>query len=80
MSVEITLAQFNKIAIGDYNAGFVDFKTDDQGNDKAFLQAVEHQVRHQGRADSGVILNEEEPTNVNAPKAAGESPDLCSCM
>ena len=60
--------------------GFFDFKTDDQGNDKAFLQAVEHQVRRQGRADSGVILNEEEPTNVNAPKAAGESPDLCSCM
>ena len=27
MAVEITLAQFNKIAIGDYNAGFVDFKT-----------------------------------------------------
>lgn len=28
----ITLAQFNRIASGSYNAGFVDFKTDDHGN------------------------------------------------
>ena len=27
---EISLAQFNRIAIGDYNAGFVDFKMDRQ--------------------------------------------------
>lgn len=29
---EISLAQFNKIASGKYNAGFVDFATDAQGN------------------------------------------------
>ena len=28
---DISLAQFNRIASGEYNAGLVDLKTDDQG-------------------------------------------------
>ncbi|MBO7688575.1 MAG: hypothetical protein J6V72_19510 [Kiritimatiellae bacterium] len=32
MAVSISLAQFNRIATGKYNAGFVDFQTDDQGS------------------------------------------------
>ncbi len=29
---DISLAQFNRIASGEYNAGLVDLKTDNQGN------------------------------------------------
>ena len=29
---EISIVQFNKIASGKFNAGFVDFATDEQGN------------------------------------------------
>ena len=49
MAVEITLAQFNKIAIGDYNAGFVDFKTDDQGNVLNELRKVNNHVHMRGK-------------------------------
>ena len=40
----ISLAQFNKIATGDYNAGLVDFKTDDNGNVQNALKKVNHHV------------------------------------
>ena len=32
MATNITLAQFNKIATGDYNAGQIDFRTKDSGH------------------------------------------------
>ena len=32
MALEISLAQFNKIATGDYNAGQIDFKTNNDGS------------------------------------------------
>ncbi len=40
----ITLAQFNRIASGGYNAGLVDFKTDANGNIKNELKKVDHHV------------------------------------
>lgn len=46
---EISLAQFNRIAIGDYNAGFVDFKTDRQGNVLNELRKVNNHVHMQGK-------------------------------
>jgi len=49
MAVEITLAQFNKIAIGDYNAGFVDFKTDWHGNVLNELRKVNNHVHRTGK-------------------------------
>jgi len=33
MALEISLAQFNKIASGKYNAGIIDFKSDEGGGD-----------------------------------------------
>jgi hypothetical protein len=44
----ISLAQFNKIATGDYNAGLVDFKTDDNGNVQNALRKVNHHVHKTG--------------------------------
>ena len=41
---EITLAQFNRIASGSYNAGFVDFKTDANGNVQNELTKVNNHV------------------------------------
>ena len=43
----ISLAQFNKIATGDYNAGLVDFKTD--GNVQNELKKVNHHVHKTGK-------------------------------
>ncbi len=40
----ITLAQFNRIASGGYNAGLVDFKTDANGNVRNELKRVDHHV------------------------------------
>ena len=40
----ISLAQFNRIASGDYNAGLVDFKTDANGNVKNELTKVNNHV------------------------------------
>ena len=44
MALEISLAQFNKIASGKYNAGFVDFKSDDGGNVVGELRKVNNHV------------------------------------
>lgn len=40
----ITLAQFNRIASGTYNAGLVDFMTDEQGNLTGELTKVNNHV------------------------------------
>ena len=45
----ISLAQFNSIAIGKYNAGFVDFATDDQGNLTGELKKVNNHVHSTGK-------------------------------
>ena len=45
----ISLAQFNKIATGDYNAGLVDFKTDENGNVQNALRKVNHHVHKTGK-------------------------------
>ena len=53
----ISLAQFNKIATGDYNAGLVDFKTDDNGNVQNALRKVNHHVHKTG--ENNVVLSSE---------------------
>ena len=53
----ISLAQFNKIATGDYNAGLVDFKTDDNGNVQNALKKVNHHVHKTG--ENNVVLSPE---------------------
>ena len=53
----ISLAQFNKIATGDYNAGIVDFKTDDNGNVQNALRKVNHHVHKTG--ENNVVLSSE---------------------
>ena len=53
----ISLAQFNKIASGDYNAGLVDFKTDDNGNVQNALKKVNHHVHKTG--ENNVVLSPE---------------------
>ena len=54
---DISLAQFNKIAIGEYNAGFVDFKTDDNGNVQNELTKVNNFVHRTGK--NTVVLSPE---------------------
>ena len=49
MAVSISLAQFNRIATGKYNAGFVDFQTDDQGNVVNELRKVNNHVHSTGK-------------------------------
>ena len=53
----ISLAQFNKIASGDYNAGLVDFKTDDNGNVQNALKKVNNHVHKTG--ENNVVLSPE---------------------
>ena len=55
MAFDITLAQFNKIASGDYNAGQIDIKTNNQG--KAELVKVNNHVWKTG--DNKVVLSPE---------------------
>ena len=45
---EISIHQFNKIASGEYNAGFVDFATDADGNVLNDLKKVNHHVVRTG--------------------------------
>ena len=45
---EISIAQFNKIANGDYNAGFVDFAKDENGNVINELKKVNNHVVRKG--------------------------------
>lgn len=45
----ISLSQFNRIATGKYNAGFVDFQTDDQGNLTGELTKVNNHVHATGK-------------------------------
>ena len=45
----ISLSQFNRIASGKYNAGFVDFQTDDQGNLTGELTKVNNHVHATGK-------------------------------
>jgi len=45
---EISIAQFNEIASGKYNAGFVDFATDEQGNVVNGLTKVNNHVTKRG--------------------------------
>ena len=45
----ISLSQFNRIATGKYNAGFVDFQTDDQGNLTGELAKVNNHVHATGK-------------------------------
>ena len=44
MAVNISLAQFNRIASGEYNAGFIDFKTDADGKVLDELKKVNNHV------------------------------------
>ena len=44
MALEISLAQFNKIASGKYNAGIIDFKSDEGGNAIGELRKVNNHV------------------------------------
>ena len=44
MALEVSLAQFNKIASGKYNVGFVDFKSDEGGNAVGELRKVNNHV------------------------------------
>ena len=53
----ITLAQFNRIASGGYNAGLVDFKTDANGNIRNELKKVDHHVYRTGK--NNVVLSPE---------------------
>ena len=46
---DISLLQFNRIASGKYNAGFVDFQTDDQGNLTGELTKVNNHVHSTGK-------------------------------
>ena len=46
---DISLAQFNRIATGKYNAGFVDFQTDDAGNLTGELTKVNNHVHSTGK-------------------------------
>ena len=48
MAIEISLAQFSKIASGDYNAGQIDIKTNDDGS--AELVKINNRVWKIGRA------------------------------
>ncbi|MBQ7179273.1 MAG: hypothetical protein IJS08_17785 [Victivallales bacterium] len=54
---EISLAQFNKIATGSYNAGLVDFETDKQGNLTGELTKVNNHVHR--KALNKVVLSPE---------------------
>ena len=53
----ISLAQFNKIASGDYNAGLVDFMTDDNGNVQNALTKVNNHIHKTG--ENNVVLSPE---------------------
>ncbi len=53
----ITLAQFNRIASGGYNAGLVDFKTDANGNIRNELKKVDHHVYRTDK--NNVVLSPE---------------------
>ena len=44
MAIEVTLAQFNKIASGKYNAGFIDFKSNAAGKAISELRKVNNHV------------------------------------
>ena len=74
---EISLAQFNRIATGDYNAGLVDFKTDDHGNVMNELTKVNNRIHK--KAENMVVLSferilEVKETFVNALRDGGVSP------
>ncbi len=74
----ITLAQFNKIASGEFNAGLVDFKTDEQGNVLNQLTKVNNHV-HKIKLNN-VVLSPERVLEVkeafiNALRAGGVKQD-----
>ena len=75
----ITLAQFNRIASGTYNAGLVDFMTDEQGNLTGELTKVNNHVWKTGK--NTTVLSPERILEVkeafiNALKAGGVKPEV----
>lgn len=75
---QISLAQFNRIATGDYNAGLVDFKTDDKGNVLNELTKVNNHVHKRG--ENNVVLSTErileiKEAFINALKNGGVNTD-----
>ena len=54
---DISLAQFNRIASGEYNAGLVDLKTDNQGNLTGELTKVNNHVHRTSK--NTVVLSPE---------------------
>ena len=75
---DISLAQFNRIASGEYNAGLVDLKTDDQGNLTGELAKVNNHVHRTSK--NTVVLSPERVLEVkeaflNALSKGGVRPD-----
>ena len=74
---DISLSQFNKIATGDYNAGLVDFKTDDHGNLTGELTKVNNHVHK--KSLNNVVLSRITSCCAFSSSVAGSNFATSSC-